>query len=378
MLRSVLIPIFLISFSLTSFAQEDLVAEGSGLGPNREEAIMAAKRDAIEKGIGMILLSQTEIENFMVKRDLVITKTVGAVKKFDIISETKDSDGAIQIKIMAHISRSAMKEDLAAFQILLESMNKPRVMVVISENNVGSEEPTNQSSENAILKFLKDPYGFELVDSKVAASIKSSKQKMAQLSGDLPAAISIGLQSGAEVLIIGNAISRKAEGLSQNLGGMVSVQADVTLKAINCTTGRIIGSESDHAAKVHISPLTAGNQAIGKASEKAVGKLLNAIIKDWQGQLNNGLPLTVMINGVTSFRQKSAIVQTLNSMAGISAVRERNWDAQSAVLQLDVQYKGNTDGFCTKADGYKLKTGGGSLAVTAVNGQNVTLAANAM
>jgi len=47
------------------FSQDDnITAEGSGEGISAEEALLAAKRDAIEKGIGIILLSQTEIENF--------------------------------------------------------------------------------------------------------------------------------------------------------------------------------------------------------------------------------------------------------------------------------------------------------------------------
>ena len=375
-MRNLIVPLILIfCCSLKLFAQEEITAEGNGIGANRDEAIMAAKRDAIEKGIGMILLSQTEIENFMVKRDMVIPKTVGAVKKFDVISEKTASDGAFEIKIKAVLSKSAMRQDLAAFHILIESMNKPRVMVLITENNIGNDEPTNQSAENAILTFLKDPYQFELVDPGVVATIKSSKQKMAELAGDVAAAAALGLQNGAEVLITGTATSRKAEQISQNLGGMVSVQADVTLKAINCTSGRIIGSGADHAAKVHISPLTAGNQAIGKAAEKAVGKLLDAIIKDWQGQLNNGISINITVNGITSFKQKNAVVQSLKEITGVSAVHERNWDAQSALFVVDVQYKGNTDGFCSKIDGFKLKTADGTLAVTGMNGQNVTLAA---
>lgn len=115
--------LFLVIFQ--SFAQEDITAEGVGLGANHDEALLAAKRDAIEKGIGMILISQTEIENFMLKKDLVITKTVGAVKTFQIISEAKEADGMIKIKIKASLSKSAMKEDLAAFQVLIESMDKP-------------------------------------------------------------------------------------------------------------------------------------------------------------------------------------------------------------------------------------------------------------
>jgi len=256
-------------------------------------------------------------------------------------------------------------------------MDKPRVMVIINENNIGSEEPSNQSAENSVLKFLKDPYEFELVDANVAAGTRSSKEKMAELAGDVKAAIALGQQYGAEVLITGNAVSRKAEEISKNLGGMISVQADVTLKAINCTTGRIIGSASDHAAKVHVSPVTAGNQAIEKAASKTAGKLLDAIIKDWQGQLNNGTPINVTVNGVSVFKLKNAVINSIKGLAGVSAVRERTWNGQSSILIIDVQYKGNTDGFCSKVDGFKFKGGEGSLSVTAVNGQDVTLAASA-
>ena len=124
---------FLLSGTLS--AQDNFIAEGTGLGANRDEALMGAKRDAIEKGIGMVLLSQSEIENFQLKRDIVVTKTIGAVSKYDIISESRTSDGLIEIKIKAQLSKSAMRQDLAAFNILIESMDKPRVMVLIDENN---------------------------------------------------------------------------------------------------------------------------------------------------------------------------------------------------------------------------------------------------
>jgi len=64
----------------------------------------------------------------------------------------------------------------------------------------------------------------------------------------------------------------------------------------------------------------------------------------------------------------------LKTLAGVSTVRERNWNGEAAVLVIDVQYKGNTDGFCSKVDGFKLKESGGSLTVTGVSGQDVTLA----
>jgi hypothetical protein len=371
---------FLLVFGagLVAAQDENILAEGTGTGANPEEALISAKRNAIEKGIGTILLSQTEIENFQVKRDQIITKTLGSVKNYEKISEGKTTDGFFEVKIKAALSRSSISQDLAAFHILIESMDKPRTMVLIDENNVGTAEPNNSAAEAAILQFLKDPYEFELVDPKASAAIRSSEEKMAGIAGDAAAAARLGSLNGAEVIITGSAVSREAKGMTQNLGGMVSVPADVTLRAINCTTGSIIGTAQAHAAMVHISANTAGTQAITKASQKAIKDLLDKIIKEWQNQQNNGMSLSLTINGVTTFRLKNDLIQTLTWVPNVSAVHERNWDMQSKLLMVDIQYKGNANGFCTRIDGFKLKSGAGSIAVSGINGLRVTLQVQAM
>ena len=99
---------------------------------------------------------------------------------------------------------------------------------------------------------------------------------------------------------------------------MVSAQADVTLRAINCSTGSIIGTAAAHAAMVHISASTAGSQAITKASQKAIKDLLERIIKEWQGQQNNGITLTVTIGGVSTFRLKNDLIQTLQWVPNVN------------------------------------------------------------
>jgi hypothetical protein len=367
----------LISFSMV-FSQDEFEIEGSGAGGSLDHALLAAKRDAIEKGIGTILLSKIEIENFQMKRDIATTKTLDAIKKYQVLSQSKSSDGQIQISIKAILLRNIMREDLSGLQIPIESMDKPRLMVVIIESNMENHDPANQAAENSVVKFLQVPYVFDIIDQKTVMSIKNSKQKMAILKDNVVEAASIGTQYGAEVLITGTAKSKRDDGASQNLGGMVSVQAEVVLKAINCATGQVIGSVTEHAANVHISPLTAGSDAIANAAEKGATKLLDIIIKDWQHQANNGMPLSISISNVTTSRSKIAITQTLKGITGVGGVHERNWDTKKNILNVDVQYKGTPNGFSTKIDGYKLKTGGGSFAVTGINGQNIILAVQAM
>ena len=351
---------------------DDIRIEGKGTGANETKALISAKRDAVEKGIKTIIISQTEIKNFMVKRDMVITKTMGSIKNYKILSKNKATD-MWEVRINAVISSATMREDLTDFHILLESMEKPKVMVIIKESNIGNIEPTNNAAENTIIKFLKTPYDFDLVNPDIVASIKSSEQKMANLASDAESAASIGSMYGAEVLITGTAISRIAEKVSDNLGGMKSVQADVTLRAINCTTGRIIASKNGHGAKVHISPNTAGVNAISMASDKAVKTLLDDIIVDWNRQIDNGVPLIVSIKNVGTFRAKNAAIQTLKSISGVTSVNERGWNGESRLLKADVQYMGNSNSFCSKTKGYKMTTGGGSFGVTAQNGTRISL-----
>ena len=367
----------LIYFSFV-FSQQELEIEGTGEGETSDQALLNAKRDAIEKGIGTILRSQIEIENFQLKRDLVITKTVDAVKSYQLLSQSKSSGDQKQIKIKAVILTDVMRDNLAALQILIGSMEKPRVMVVVRETNISNNDPGNQTAENTIVKFLQDPYTFDIIDQKSVLSIKNSKQKMSILEENPVEAAAIGTQYGAEVLITGTAISKRNDDVSQNLGGMVSVQAEVMLKAINCATGQIIDSVFEQAGKVHISPLAAGSEAISTAAEKGISILLDIITKDWQHQANSGTPLTLSISNVSTIRSKNAIVQTLKGISGVGGVHERDWDTQKNILDLDVQYKGNSNKFSEKIDGYKLKTGGGSLAVTGINGKQINLAAQAM
>ena len=367
----------LFSSAALLFAQQpatspDILQEGIGYGSNEQEAIMAAKRDAVEKGIGTVLLSQTEVQNYMVKKDQIITKTAGSVTKFDILSKKQATDGSFEVSIRATISRSMMRDDLASFHILLESMDKPKVMVVIAENNVGNDQPTNASAEGAIIGFLKSPYDFEIVDPSIVQQVKADATKMAEISGNAAEAAAVGKAAGAEVVISGSAIAREADGMTASLGGMKSVQADVTLRAVSCATGRVIATGTGHGAKVHISPNTAGTQAIALAAEKASKELLRTIIEDWNKQINNGMQLILTVKGVSTFKLKGTVLSTLKSMSDVVSVNERSWDATSAVLVADISYKGNPQGFCEKGDGRAVGTAN-ALSVTGQSGANISL-----
>jgi hypothetical protein len=342
----------------------DITVEAEGLGRNSTEAMLNAKRAAVEQGIGTVIQSETEIKNFAVNKDVVLTRTVGAVKSVTKLSESTGPDGAVTIKIKAIVSSQQIHSDLMALHILLESMQKPRLMVLLRESNMNDSGASGAIAESEVIKFFTDK-GFSLVDQSAVEQLKKQEQALQALDGNAAAAAAIGAQAGAEMVITGNASSRVAEEISKSLGGMKSCQADVSLKVITCATAAIITAATEHAAAVHVNPTSGGAKAIVAATHKLLDKqLLDKIISSWQDVINNGLALRVTVSEVKSFKTSKAVIDGLpGASSNVVKVTKRDWNQSTGILELEVVYKGTCDGFCETIDGHKL-SGGLTLSVT--------------
>ena len=230
----ILAMVFLMAVTAYGMGQEgDVTIEAEGYGGSKAEALLAAKREAISSGIGTILISETEVENFTLKKDMVLTRTIGAVKSYRLLDEKKEG-GAFHTRISAVVSLADIKEDLAALKILLESMDKPRMMVLISEEK-------GNTAETAILDFLSQK-GFDLVDAAAVAALMQKDEGLIRRAteGDAVAAAQLGAANGAEFVIVGQVVKSTAANELLASTGMISGQANITARVINCSNARVI------------------------------------------------------------------------------------------------------------------------------------------
>ncbi|MBT8356410.1 MAG: hypothetical protein HKO79_04810 [Desulfobacterales bacterium] len=345
---AIFLPLLLIVlFSIPLCAETsagDIIVESDGFGLSKKDALLKAKREAVEIGIGTILYSQTEIKNFELQKDVILTKTVGSVKKYDILHQEKKSDNTFHVKIQAVVSLADIKADLAALKILLESMDKPRMMVLIREKNA-------RNSESAIIDYLTKK-GVELVDPAVVASLMNKNDRLIKRAaeGDPAAASQIGTSNGAEYILVGKVIKSTGENALLKESGLVSGQASITAKVVNCSNGKIIASKSTNSAAAHISEKTARNLAAEKAGKKLMDQqLFEAIVTSFQDMVNNGMPLDVTIKQVSNFQTQKALRQTLGNFSGVVSVTKRSFG--NGRLKLTILYKGSADSFCEMVDG---------------------------
>ncbi|WP_321492894.1 hypothetical protein [uncultured Desulfobacter sp.] len=343
---------------------QDRKVEVTGEGPSRIAALTDAKRNAIEQGIGTMLRSQTEVNNFILQKDQVITHCQGAVKRYKVLSE-KEQDGAWQVHIQAVVSMGTINSDLMSLKILLNSMDKPRTMVLIREQG-------GSNAQNRIEDYLLRK-GFDIVDAAQTAALMDVDPSVITqaLDGDPAAVAQMGKQKGAEYMIVGLVNKRIMSGVSLiSDSGMQSGQASLTVRVINCSNARIIASKSANSAAIHISGETAQAQAAAKAADTLMdNQLFEAIIGSFKDTVNNGASFEVTVQGINSYSMQKEATAVFEQCNGVVSVNRRYFSGQE--LGITVLFKGSADLLCDQVNGKTM--GNAVMKVTQIAGNRISV-----
>ena len=194
----------------------------------RDDAIQNALREAIQQVVGQMITSETVVENFTLLSDRVYSKTNGYIRTHKVIDEKSHPD-EIEITVEAVVMQGSLENDLMGIDELLDRLRHPRIMVIIDEQVVitGSDStalPVTNTAEAAIRESLLAK-GFDVVDYKTIQQNLKRDQTIAASRGDATAAMALGRQYEAEVVITGRATATQAqlsESLAKILGSMKS------------------------------------------------------------------------------------------------------------------------------------------------------------
>ncbi len=314
----------------------------------RDAAIEDAQKRAVEQAIGILIDSQTQVENYQLISDKILSQTKGYIKRYNVTGETVDSN-LLRVRINAEVALGQLTDDLTGIGILLGQMHKPRTIAMIAEQNIGSEwygwwwgAHGQQTDFSVVESAFMDKFtekGFEFIDPQVAA--KDLRVTAAYRVQDLTAAQAktLGSQVDAEVVITGKALARL---YGQIGGGMKSAQADVTARAVRTDTGQVIASVITHAAAVHISEITAGTDALRKAANQAADELIGKILALYSKETGGTRPVNITISGLnkTQFVKFKDVLR--NQVRGIKDLHERGFSGDTARISVDSKMSAQT------------------------------------
>ena len=317
-----------------------------------EDAIRQAQRQAVEEGVGVFIQSQTEMQNFVLQKDKIISRTNGYITNYSVL-EKSETNKIFTLKIQATVSLDKIKDDLVAMRILLESMERPKLMVLISED-YKSMDNLGMTIAGTELAAQLQKKGFELVDKTQMEAVKNVDQQQQALAGNAAAAASLGLHFGAQYVIVGKAVAQDA-GEAYPGSGIRSIQASLQLQVIQSQTASILGSTVQNGIAAHLSPLSGATKALQGAVSKAVDAyLVNTITNSFQEYLNNGTPLKLQISGVQTFSQYKAVSDDIEAVKRVMSSKNEGWNKAGGLVMLDLRFKGTSEELASLLDGRNL------------------------
>ncbi|HET6363950.1 MAG TPA: hypothetical protein VFG02_02775, partial [Nitrospirota bacterium] len=218
-----------------------------------------------------------------------------------------------------------------------------------AEQNIGSESYAwwsgnhgEQTDIGVVENTFMDVFtqkGFEFIDH--ATALKEIRVSAAYKTQDLTVeqAKTLGNQADAEVVIVGKALARLYGDIG---GGMKSVQADLSAKAVRTDTGQVIATATTHAAAVHITDTTAGIEALKKASNQAAEQMLEKILAVYSRETGGTRPISIAITGLnkTQFVKFKDVLK--NQVRGIKDLHERNFSGTTALISVDSKVSAQT------------------------------------
>ena len=319
-------------------AQDKILAEGmAAIHSNlvdiaRDKAIDNAQRNAVERVVGVMITSSTEVENFQLKLDQILSESRGFINTYRVISEKREGD-MYRVTIEADVGKGKLKERMDAVNLIMMRKSKPRLMIIF-----GGQAQKDAVAEAAMTRYFMSN-GFKLVDAEIVRKNRKYEQ-LQTLAGDQKMLAEMSHSFGAEVVIIG---SVDAAVNSFTVAGVEvsSNKVTVSVKVMNGDTGEIISTDSESKS----APGMKGDFKL--ITEEVVVKLAKKMMEEtldrWSSELTNTVTVKLLVSGLDSYEDLMRFKNLLSmAVKGFKEMYQRSY-VQGRV-ELDLEIKGNTQG----------------------------------
>lgn len=351
--RTTLIATALSIAALPAFAQStEQTVETQGMaavingdiGHARDKALDDAKRKAVEQVAGAQVSSESISENFTLVEERIYSRASGFVKKYEIKNEYKDGDTYI-VNIKAIVDARAIADDLGQLFAV-----KPRVIVLIAEQNVGGAGfnywwgSKGFSSEMDLMQSALMsswmPKGFKFVDPGMLRGKLKVTKAMQRADIDTDDALTLSKNADADVAIVGKVVVTDAGPVMQGVN-MRSFHAVGNLRILNVDTGEIIAVADESAVAAHIDGNQGGRLAIKALAEKLGGSLQKDILKKWTAEAASAQTIELVVTGSLKPAALRDLKQFLSTeVRGVERVDMRKKTKDKAFF--DVRVRGST------------------------------------
>jgi len=320
------------------FAQTRIEAQGAATIHNnmvdvaRDKAIDNAQREAVEKAVGVMVSSFTEVENYQVKMDQILSESHGFISTYKVLDERREGN-QYRVTIEADVSVNRLKDKLEAVNLILSRKSRPRLMVLI-----GQGEKRDAVAESAMIKHFLSR-GFKLVETK-GVNRELSRYNLTVVADDAAAASKLGSRYGAEVLVVGRTEASTSR-FTVNGVEMRFNKVNLSARAVKVDTAEVIATDSEIRSGPGMEDVIKSMTV--EASEKLARKLTDQLINRWSYELTNTATIKLIASGLKSYRDLVKFKELItNDVKGVKEVNQREY--RNGHVEIDLEVRGNVHG----------------------------------
>jgi hypothetical protein len=189
-----------------------------------------------------------------------------------------------RVKLEVVFFPEAINRALSKLGILASLVKSNTAVVLISEKSLSAEVPPDfweyvPISEVAILQnFLAA--GVKVTTREQISELVDESTVFEAIQGDPDAAVDIGLKAKVDIVIVGTAVTTRLG--DKNAEGLITVQSNLTLRAVSTTQSTVIAARSDFASVQAEEEFKGELQAFEVVGKKMAGFFLDAMKRYWQ------------------------------------------------------------------------------------------------
>lgn len=344
--------LFFLDSSNDGFAQEKekITVTVTGQGSLEDSTIEKAEKNAlknafqlaIEQGLGTFVKSETEVANFDLVKDKIISKSEGYILGYKKLRQWDDGK-ILNVKIKAVVSLKQLGNDFRAMlKAVTRQIDNPVIAFVLTAWEVPEATGPKKHLEGQILidsfqeQFKNKGFDTKAVDA-AREFANTGTGKLAQVaSGGRQAIAKYARDTNANFVARGEITA--TFGGTDYATGAYKWTGTISVEMIDAATGELVASYSKTVMKKFPNKTQGLSALMHSGAENASRALAKQTLETWQQYAGSGRVYNIFVSGYKSYKQKRAIKKALDKFVEIRGQTE---DRKKKILSFDVIFKGS-------------------------------------
>ncbi|MBW2641412.1 MAG: hypothetical protein JRE10_14970, partial [Deltaproteobacteria bacterium] len=308
----------------------------------REEAIADGLVSAVNRVAVELFPLESLVRNFQAFNEMIYGNTDKFIQGYRVLAEVPSVNN-YRVMVEATVSINTLKKLMSSAGILLEEKPLPKILVLISDQNLdrlpkywwGQEKYFSESSSiNALVEPIKTK-GFPIIDPHIIT--QSTRFDPIYDKPDLndTEAVTLGLGSQAGVVIVGKSVASSGPNIMGK--NIRSFKGIVSARAIRTDTGSEIATTMQTSVTTNTDEIAGVRDVLSRAGSLAGEDLASKIVASWQKHEEQSNILEIIIKGTGDIANFEKLRRFINNISGVKNLQIKELKPDEATILVDFQ-----------------------------------------